>query len=377
MSATLDYAGLAADAICDLAPYQPGKPVDELEREYGISNALKLASNENPMGPSPAVMQAMQTALAGCNRYPDGAGFNLRAALAAHLEVSPTQITLGNGSNDILVLLAETFLTPAHSAIYDQYSFVVYRTAVQATGAEARVAQSQDRQASQPLGHDLNAMLSLIDQSTRLIFIANPNNPTGTWLNSKALRSLLSQVPEHVLVVLDEAYHEYALGTDYEDSIPWLTEFPNLVIVRTFSKAYGLAGLRVGYCVSAAGIAELLNRVRQPFNVNHIAQAAAIAALEDTEWLDKAREQNDRGLKLLADGLSELSIPFLPSKANFILAEVGESAAECYEFLLQHGVIVRPVANYGLDHFLRISVGTAAEMVVLLTQLADFQKART
>ena len=376
MSATLDYAGLAADAICDLAPYEPGKPPEQLEREYGISDALKLASNENPQGPSPAVTTALDNALADCNRYPDGAGFRLRAKLAEQLGVGQAQITLGNGSNDILVLLAETFLTSQCAAIYDQYSFVVYRTAVQATGAEARISPSQSADSAQPLGHDLDAMLGLVDAATRLIFIANPNNPTGTWVDSDSLRRFLAQLPEHVLVVLDEAYHEYAIGPGYENTAPWLAEFPNLVIVRTFSKAYGLAGLRVGYSISAAGVAELLNRVRQPFNVNNLAQVAALAALEDSDWLSSSVEQNQRGLLLLENGLTELGIRFVPSRANFVLAEFGAATADCYEYLLRHGVIVRPVANYGLGNYLRISVGTPAEIIVLLTQLADFQKTR-
>jgi len=377
MAAKIDYASLAADAICDLSPYQPGKPIEELEREYGVSNALKLASNENPLGPSPAVRKAIETAVDEVNRYPDGAGFMLREALANHLQVSADQITLGNGSNDILVLLAEAFLTSAHSAVYDQYSFVIYRTAVKATGANVRVSDSLSEADERHLGHDLDAMLALIDESTRLVFIANPNNPTGTWVSSEKLREFLAKVPEHVLVVLDEAYQEYALGADYEDTIPWLQEFPNLVIVRTFSKAYGLAGLRVGYAASAVGIAELLNRIRQPFNVNHIALTAAVTALKDKQWLRQSCADNARGLKFLQQGLAELEIPFLPSRANFVLANFGDAAGECYEYLLQHGVIVRPVANYGLPEYLRISVGTIAEIVVLLTQLADFQKSRS
>jgi histidinol-phosphate aminotransferase len=373
MTVTLDYASLAAASVCELSPYEPGKPPDELEREYGVSDAIKLASNENPLGPSPAVRRAIETAASQLNRYPDGAAFHLREVLAEKLNVAADQITLGNGSNDILVMLAECFLTPSQSAIYDQYSFVIYRTAVQATGAEARVAPSLSSTSNQHLGHDLDAMAALIDASTRLVFIANPNNPTGTCLSSAELRKFLERVPPQVLVVLDEAYYEYALGPDYENTLPWLAEFPNLIVVRTFSKAYGLAGLRVGYAVSSAELAELLNRVRQPFNVNVIAQAAAASALQDEAWVTSCQAQNRRGMQLLANGLDELGVPYIPSKANFLLAEFGAKSAECYEYLLRHGVIVRPVANYGLPEYLRISVGTAAEVIVLLTQLADFQ----
>ncbi len=374
MPAPIDYAALAAAAICELAPYEPGKPPEELEREYGVSNAIKLASNENPAGVAPGIVAAISAVIRDINRYPDGAGFALRAALSEKLNIAPEQLTLGNGSNDILVMLAEAFLTPEHSAIYDQYSFVIYRTAVQATGARARVSPSITTNEGQRLGHDLTSMLGLIDATTRLVFIANPNNPTGTWVGSDALQAFLRQVPEHVIVVLDEAYHEYALGDGYTDTISWLDDFPNLVVTRTFSKAYGLAGLRVGYAVSTAGIAELLNRIRQPFNVNNLAQVAALAALNESNWVERCCEQNRQGLKLLQSGLAELEIPTVPSKANFLLAEFGKDAASCNEYLLRNGVIVRPVANYGLPGYLRISVGMPAELVVLLTQLADFQK---
>ncbi len=252
---------------------------------------------------------------------------------------------------------------------------MIYRTAVQATGAKSQVASSLAAGETGHLGHDLDAMLALVDDSTRMVFVANPNNPTGTWVGTAALRNFLDQLPSDVCVVLDEAYFEYALADDYADTVPWLSDYPNLVIVRTFSKAYGLAGLRVGYAVSSAAIAELLNRVRQPFNVNHIALAAAEAALKDGQWIEQTVERNRRGMQLLENGLQELGIDFIPSRANFLLAHFRNEAAACNEYLLKHGVIVRPVANYGLPEYLRISVGTEAEMVVLLTQLADFRAA--
>ncbi len=380
MSPRNPYIDLAAPAVSELAPYLPGKPVAEVEREFGITDAVKLASNENPRGPSPRVREALarvldEQATAGIARYPDGAGYYLRSALAEHLGVAPEQVTLGNGSNDVLVLLAETFLTPATSAIYDEYSFVVYRLAVQACGAEARVAASRPPGAAQALGHDLAAMRALVDETTRLLFIANPNNPTGTWVEQQALLELLRSLPPGVIVVLDEAYLEYARQPGDADAVRWLAEFPNLVIVRTFSKAYGLASLRVGYGVSAPGIAELLNRVRQPFNVNSLAQVAAIAALEDQHWIDACVEANAAARAELCAGLEQLGFAALPSRGNFVLADFGSAAtaAACNDFLLRAGVIVRPVANYGLARYLRITAGTAAEVRKLLAALADFR----
>lgn len=373
MSDANPYAQLAAAGVTGLSPYEPGMPPAALEREYGVRDAVKLASNENPHPLPASVQTAMQVACETVTRYPDGAGFELRGALAKHLGVSPEQLTLGNGSNDVLVLLAETFLTPEHSAVYDQYSFVVYRLAVQAAGAEARVAESNSPDHVQPLGHDLHAMRALVDDSTRLVFIANPNNPTGTWVEPDELYAFLRAMPEHVIVVLDEAYCEYAAGEGYADSLGWLELFPNLVIVRTFSKAYGLAGLRVGYGISSPAIAELLNRVRQPFNVNSVAQAAAIAALGEQDWVADCRRQNAAGLKHLAQALSYLGYACIPSRGNFILAHIGPDAALCNEHLLRQGVIVRPVANYGLPEYLRISVGLDAENERLIAALTSYR----
>ncbi len=372
MSGVNPYASLAAAAVGGLSPYQPGMPPAALEREYGIQNAIKLASNENPAGVSAAVAKAMRTSLQDVGRYPDGGGFALRAALAEHLNIATVQLTLGNGSNDVLVLLAETFLTDKSAAIYDQYSFVIYRLAVQATGARALVAASNPADHEQPLGHDLDAMAALVDDSTRLVFIANPNNPTGSWVTDVQLRAFLESLPAHVIAVVDEAYYEYAHGENYPDTLAWLKDFPNLVIVRTFSKAYGLAALRVGYGISAPGIAELLNRVRQPFNVNSVAQAAAVAALKERQWVNDSKTANTAGMVRLKNGLQALGITSLPSRGNFLLAHIGADAARCNEFLLRHGVIVRPVANYGLPEYLRITIGSEAELDRLLTCLSDY-----
>jgi histidinol-phosphate aminotransferase len=376
MSGNQSISDLAAAAISELAPYQPGKPAEELEREYGISDVIKLASNENPNELPAGVRQAMQSAIDDVQRYPDGAGFALRNVLADKLDVSPDCITLGNGSNDVLVLLAETFLNSGINAIYDQYSFVVYRLAVQATGAEARVAAANPRDHEQPLGHDLEAMLRLVDSNTRLVFIANPNNPTGTWVEREPLYAFLNSLPTHVIAVIDEAYFEYASGDDHPDALQWLGEFPNLVVTRTFSKAYGLAGLRVGYSVSSPEIAELLNRVRQPFNVNSVAQAAAVAALQEQSWLQRCRAVNHTELEGVRGGLLKLGIDCLPSRGNFVLAEIPQ-ADDCYEFLLRAGVIVRPVANYGLPGYLRISIGSQTENQRLLASMAIYMEQRS
>jgi len=371
----LPLAKLIAAPVNDLAPYLPGKPLEELEREYGIRDAVKLASNENPYELPFAVREAIRRAIHDLPRYPDGATFALRSALAEQLGVDMDQLTVGNGSNDILVLLAEAFLTPQTNAIYDEYSFVVYRLAVQASGAAARVSPALPRSASQPLGHDLEAMLGLIDDATRLVYIANPNNPTGTWVGGPELRQFLEALPTHVIAVVDEAYVEFAEGDGYASVLPWLNELPNLVVTRTFSKAYGLAGLRIGYSVSSAEVAEVLNRVRQPFNVNSVAQAAALAMLREGDWVHQCVTDNRRELARVRDGLAGLGIDTLPSRGNFVLADMPD-ADECNEFLLRQGVIVRPVANYGLTGYLRISIGTKSENHRLLAALSAFQARR-
>jgi histidinol-phosphate aminotransferase len=355
-------AEFAAAAVRRLQPYVPGKPLDELEREYGIRNAVKLASNENPAGPAAPVLQAMQQAVAGVNRYPDGAGYYLKQKLARHLKLNASQLTLGNGSNDLLVLLAEAFLTPATNAVFSEYAFVVYPLAVQATGAEARVIPATPAPHEQPLGHDLDAMLAAIDGNTRLVFIANPNNPTGSWLAPAALHAFLQQVPPSTVVVLDEAYCEYISDAAVHESPAWLAEFPNLVITRTFSKIYGLAGLRVGYALSSPALAELLNRIRQPFNINSVALAGALAALDEQEYVLASRANNRAGMTMLHEALAPLpGVRVLPSQANFVLLKLEHPAAPVYDALLQAGVIVRPVGNYGLPNYLRVTIGTAAE----------------
>ncbi|MDJ0928921.1 MAG: histidinol-phosphate transaminase [Gammaproteobacteria bacterium] len=372
MGDEIRFAELAAPPVRGLHPYVPGKPVEELEREYGISNSIKLASNENPLGPPAPALAALREAETTLALYPDGAGFYLKHKLAERLGVTVEQITLGNGSNDVLAMLAEAFLQPGDEAIYDRHGFIVYALVVQATGATPIVTPSlsphHDRQ---PLGHDAAGILARVGPKTRIVFIANPNNPTGSWLARDELLGLLEQVPRHVLVVLDEAYAEYVTEPDYPAGLEFLPRFPNLVVTRTFSKAYALAGLRIGYGVSHPALAELLNRIRQPFNTNTLAQVAAMAALEDEDFLRRSRELNTAGLRQLTGGLTDLGFGVLPSVGNFVLVDMGRDALPYYETLLRAGIIVRPVGNYGLPNHLRITVGLPEQNAQLLAVLAS------
>ena len=358
----IDFKDLAVTGVQKLKPYIPGKPISELERELGIENIIKLASNENPLGPSPKAIEAIQPLLSELALYPDGNGFELKKALAEKHNVDMECITLGNGSNDILVLLAEAFLTPQLGAVYSQYSFAVYPIAVQAVGAIHQQIPALPWDSDSPLGCDLDAMLQAIDEQTRLVFIANPNNPTGAFIQKQALYDFISQVPEDVIMVLDEAYLEYTHEEECVDGSLWLKEFPNLVVSRTFSKAYGLAGLRVGYALSHPDIANVINRIRQPFNVNSLALTAAEAALSDSEFLLRARAVNQAGLDLLQDCCDQLGLRYVPSKGNFLLVDFARDAMPVFEQLLHKGIITRPVANYGLPNCLRISIGTEDEM---------------
>jgi len=359
----MDIAALAAPGIRALQPYQPGKPVDELERELGIERAIKLASNENPLGPSPRAQAAVQKVLGELARYPDGNGYRLKQKIAEALQLTPAQVTLGNGSNDILELVARAFVTDANSVVYSQHAFAVYPLVTQAIGARGIEVAARD------YGHDLEAIRAAIRPDTRLVFIANPNNPTGTWINDAALRGFLEQVPPEVLVVVDEAYNEYVLEPDYPHGHRWLDEFPNLVVTRTFSKAYGLAGLRVGYGVSSTAIADFLNRVRQPFNVNSAALAAAEAALEDADYLRQSRDRNAKGMRQLSAAFEEMGLDYIPSVGNFIAVDLRRNGREVYQALLRRGIIVRPVDNYGMPTFLRITIGLPEENAAFLDAL--------
>ena len=356
-----DPGQLAVDNVRSLSPYVPGKPIEELQRELGLDDIIKLASNENPFGPSPRALEAMRRALADSWLYPDGSGHVLKHKLAAKLGVSAAQITLGNGSNDVLVLLAEAFLKPGLEAIHSQYAFAVYPIAIQAVGATAVVTPATPVGSAMPLGHDLEAMARAITPRTRLVFIANPNNPTGTWVPAKRLREFIARVPAHALVVLDEAYFEYRGDLDIQDGIAWLPEFPNLVVVRTFSKAHGLAGVRVGYAVSHASVADMLNRVRQAFNVSVVGLAGAAAALDDPAHLDAAVSVAVSERARVAAHLLQLGTTVLPSAGNFLLLHAGADARDRFERLLRQGIIVRPVGNYLLPEHLRVTLGTVAQ----------------
>ena len=355
----------APDYVRAIAPYVGGKPIDEVARELDLDPAtiIKLASNENPRGASPKVRAAIAAALGDLTRYPDGNGYALKAALASRLHVAAEQIVLGNGSNDVLELVTQAFLRPGDDAIYSQYAFIVYPLATQARGAHGIEVAAKDH------GHDLDAMLAAITGDTRVVFIANPNNPTGTWLAGDVVERFVSAVPRDVIVVLDEAYQEFLDPSERADSTAWISQYPNLVVSHTFSKAHGLAALRVGYGVMDAAIADLLNRVRQPFNVNSLAQAAALAALEDTQYVEDSRVLNREGRRQLEAGLQSLALRYLPSRGNFVLFEAGDAMA-VYQALLRQGVIVRPVANYGLPAWLRVTVGTAQENERFLASLA-------
>lgn len=364
------FEQFAAPGVRRLSPYVPGKPPEQLERELGITGSIKLASNENPLGPGPHARAALAAAGAGVGMYPDGSGYALRARLAAKHKVAIGQVTLGNGSNDVLVLLAETFLTPEHEAVYSQYAFAVYPIAVQASGAKAIIAAANRPDHRMPIGHDPAAILAAIGPRTRIVFLANPNNPTGTWLTGPELEGLIRGIPPDVIIVLDEAYHEYSIGMDVPDGTTLQSHYPNLVVARTFSKAYGLAGLRVGYTLSHPDIADLLNRVRQPFNVSVVGLAAAAAALDDAEHVEATLALNRLGLARLRAGLTALGLTALPSAANFLLCDLHRPAAPVSDALLRRGVIVRPVDNYGLPNHLRISTGTAEQNERALAAMA-------
>ncbi len=355
----------APDYVRSMAPYQAGKPISELAREYGLNEAdiVKLASNENPLGMPESAMKAMMAAAGELGRYPDANGFELKAAIAKKYSVPADWVTLGNGSNDILEIAAHAFLQPGEAAVYSQYSFAVYALATHAVGARAIVVPTRD------YGHDLDAMLAAIDGDTRLVFIANPNNPTGTFLDSGRIEAFLRQVPERVVVVLDEAYNDYLEPKWRFDSTRWVRDYPNLLLSRTLSKAYGLAGLRIGFGLAQPELTDLLNRIRQPFNTNSLAQAAAIAALGDKAFLEKSYQINRDGLVQLQTGFAALGLQYIPSFGNFVLVNVGDGAA-VYESLLRQGVIVRPVAGYGLPQWLRVSIGLAQENARLLAALA-------
>jgi histidinol-phosphate aminotransferase len=359
---------LGPEYVRAIAPYQGGKPIAEVAREFGLDEAVivKLASNENPLGMPDSAKRAMQDAVADIGRYPDANGFDLKAAISAKYDVPQQWITLGNGSNDILELAAHALVQPGQSTVFSEYSFVVYPLATQAVGARAIVVAAKD------FGHDLPAMARAIAADTRLVFIANPNNPTGTFVPAAEIEAFLEAVPPHVVVVLDEAYNEYLAPELQYESTAWVRKYPNLLVSRTLSKAYGLAGLRVGFGIAQPLLTDLLNRIRQPFNVNSLAQAAAIAALNDREFLQRSAELNRAGYLQLTQAFDAMGLEYVPSFGNFVLVKVGAddaAGARVNLALLKQGVIVRPVGNYGLPQWLRISIGLPEENATCIDAL--------
>jgi len=358
----MDICEYSPTYVRAIAPYQPGKPISELAREYELDarSIIKLASNENPLGLSPLAKRAIERDIAELSRYPDGNAFDLKAVLSRRYGVPEQGIVVGNGSNDVLEMAAAAFLAPGRSSVYAQHAFVVYPLATQGRGAKGIAVPAKE------YGHDLEAMLAAIENDTRIVFIANPNNPTGTFVPGAALAAFLARVPAEVLVVIDEAYSDYLSAGQRYDSVRWLESHPNLLITRTFSKVYGLAGLRVGFGLCDPKIAELLNRVRHPFNVNSLAQAAAVAALEDSEFVAKSCEINSAGMRLLESGFRELGLEWIESAGNFVSVAIPRSgnqpqAGRVFEQLLRQGVIVRPVAGYGMPDHLRVTIGLREE----------------
>ena len=359
-----NYIDQSVGGVANLSPYQPGKPLEELEREYGIGNAVKVASNENPFGPSPKVIETIQRFLANpveLGRYPDGSGFNLKAKISQFYGLKAEQLTLGNGSNDVLDIISRCFSGPGDEVIFSAYAFAIYYLSTQAVGATPVITPAQD------WGHDLEAMLAAISDKTKLIFIANPNNPTGTCLDGADIKAFLEKVPEHIVVVIDEAYLEFAghamspWADKYQQALQWLDDYPNLIVTRTFSKAYGLASFRVGFGVSSAEIADILNRVRQPFNNSILALETAAVALDDQDFIEKVVQNNWQGMELLIKGFEEQDLSYIPSAGNFICVDVGDNANEVYDKLLYQGVITRPIGAYKMPRHLRVSVGSLDE----------------
>lgn len=358
----MSIAAQAPAYIRAISPYVPGKPITELAREMGIpvGSIVKLASNENPRGMSPKARAAIEAAIGGIERYPDN--FDLTKKLAGHYGVAMESLVLGNGSNDVLDMVARVFLAPGRSSVFSQHAFAVYPLATMSTGAECLVTPAKH------YGHDLAAMRAAIRPDTRVVWIANPNNPTGNFLPAAEVREFLKSVPGDVVVVLDEAYTEYLAPADRADTLGWVKEFPNLIVVRTFSKIYGLAGLRVGFGVAQPEVADLMNRVRHPFNVNNLALAAAEAALDDHVFVADSYDLNRRGMEQLVAGFKRLGLEHIPSHGNFVTVAVSDGAA-INARLLKQGVIVRPIGGYGLQNHLRVTIGLETENARFLAAL--------
>ncbi len=365
MPESFDAYQLAAPGIRQLSPYDPGLPIEEIERRFNIKDAIKLASNENPLGPSERVVRLLRSRCGDIHRYPDGAGHELKCALAQRHNVDMNQITLGNGSNDVLDMLARVFVTSGQNGVISKHAFIVYYLSLVYVHAEIKIVEATDYQ------HDLAAMGEAVDTNTRILYIANPNNPTGTWSSDTQLRALLNKVPQSCIVVVDEAYAEYVTQVEYPDCTTWINEYPNLVVTRTFSKIFGLAGLRVGYALSSPEISDLLNRARQPFNCSSLALAGAVEALSDDAHLERSRKLNQEQMAHLCQGFAELGLTTIESVGNFVCVDMGMPAMPIHEKLLRRGIIVRPIGGYGLPNHLRVSVGIEPETHRVL---AEFQR---
>ncbi len=355
MPSQFDAYALAVSGIRQLAPYDPGLPIEEIERRFSIRDAVKVASNENPLGPPEGAVRLIQSRAKDLHRYPDGSGYELKQAIAARHGVDMNQICLGNGSNDVLDMLARVFVAPGQKGVISQHAFIVYFLSLTYVHARIEIVDAID------YGHDLAAMASAVDEETRILYVANPNNPTGTWSAKAELRALLNKVPQSCIVVVDEAYAEYVTEPDYPDCSLWLDEYPNLVVTRTFSKIFGLAGLRVGYSLSSPEISDLMNRARQPFNCSSLGLAAAAEALQDEAHCERSRQLNEEQMAFLCEGFEELGLATVESVGNFVCVDMGKPAVPIHEELLRSGVIARPIGGYGMPNHLRVSVGLESE----------------
>lgn len=349
----MDIRDLVPEHILQITPYQPGKPIEELERELGITGSIKMASNENPLGPSPKAVEAMKDAILRANMYPDGGSFYLKSALSKKYGLPSSQIIVGNGSNEAIEILMRTVLTPSDEVVISEYSFIVYKLIAQAMGVKRNIVPTKD-----DYSHDLDAMADAITEKTKIVFVDNPNNPTGTMVNQEAFDRFMKRVPERVVVAVDEAYDDYVDAADFPNSLPYLNAGRRIVIFKTFAKIYGLGGVRLGCGLGPVELVDATNRIREPFNVNAIAQAAGVAALSDTEHVQKSKEVNAKGKAYLSKSFEEMGLPYIPTQANFITIDMGRDAAPVYQDLLKLGVIVRPIKGYGLPNHLRVTIGT-------------------
>jgi len=360
---SIKLSPLSRPIVGEIAPYEPGKPISEVEREYGLTNVIKLASNENPLGPSPKALAAVREALKDLHRYPDGAGYYLKAKLAERFGIPISWLALGNGSTELVELVTEAFVGEGDEVVIGKYEFFKYRIAVQIMNGVAVWADMPDLQ------YDVDALLAKITPRTKVLFIANPNNPTGTLMTQSQANRLMAAIPREVIVVFDEAYYDYRDPTDYPDTLQYLRDGRNVVIMRTFSKSYGLAGLRVGYSISSPEIAQALNTVREAFNVNSLAQIAAMAALDDEEYLQKGIRLNEEGKRYFYREFKRLGLEYVPTAANFVLLKAGIPGRELFGRLLKRGVVVRPVDGYGLKEYVRVSIGLPEENARFISSL--------